>query len=99
MTNAVKLTNLKFPSASSPRETESPVGELDRLDRSLAEVTPENHPRTARLLASRTGTIAPKVIEEAGGHRPMDGAVNSVAHSSHCAAIQRQLRLPGCSCE
>jgi phosphoribosyl-ATP pyrophosphohydrolase len=110
MTNAVKLTNLKFPdlqsdgsrrsetrrhsdgprqtravraqaSASSPRETESPVmpdslsgiaapglqpGELDRLYRSLAEVTPENHPRTARLLASSTRKIAQKVIEEAG---------------------------------
>ena len=68
-------------SASSPRETESPVvpdslsgiaapsqqpGELDRLYRSLAEVTPENHPRTARLLASSTRKTAQKVIEEAG---------------------------------
>jgi phosphoribosyl-ATP pyrophosphohydrolase len=67
--------------ASSPRETESPVvpdslsgiaapglqpGELDRLYRSLAEVTPENHPRTARLLGSSTRKIAQKVIEEAG---------------------------------
>jgi phosphoribosyl-ATP pyrophosphohydrolase len=41
-------------------------GELDRLYRSLAEVTPENHPRTARLLASSTRKIAQKVIEEAG---------------------------------
>src|ERR1700692_1744099 len=68
-------------SASSPRKTESPVvpdslsgiaapslqlGELDRLYRSLAEVTPENHPRTARLLASSTRKSAQKVIEEAG---------------------------------
>jgi phosphoribosyl-ATP pyrophosphohydrolase len=67
--------------ASSSRETESPVapdslsgivapslqpGELDRLYRSLAEVTPENHPRTARLLASSTRKIAQKIIEEAG---------------------------------
>jgi phosphoribosyl-ATP pyrophosphohydrolase len=40
--------------------------ELDRLYRSLAGVTPENHPRTARLLASSTRKIAQKVIEEAG---------------------------------
>jgi phosphoribosyl-ATP pyrophosphohydrolase len=40
--------------------------ELDRLHRSLSEVTPENHPRTARLLASSTRKIAQKVIEEAG---------------------------------
>jgi phosphoribosyl-ATP pyrophosphohydrolase len=67
--------------ASSPCETESPPvpdslsgiaapgqqpGELDRLYRSLAEVTPENHPRTARLLASSTRKTAQKVIEEAG---------------------------------
>jgi hypothetical protein len=88
MTDAIKLSDLKYPdlqsdgsrrsetrrhrggpcqtralrtqaSASSPRETESPVvpdslsgiaapclqpGELDRLYRSLAEVTPESHP-------------------------------------------------------
>jgi phosphoribosyl-ATP pyrophosphohydrolase len=66
-------------SASSARDTESPVapdshsgtpsqqpGELDRLYRSFAEVTPENHPRTARLLASSTRRTAQKVIEEAG---------------------------------
>jgi phosphoribosyl-ATP pyrophosphohydrolase len=40
--------------------------ELDRLYRSLAEVTPETHPRTVRLLASGTRKIAQKVIEEAG---------------------------------
>ena len=68
-------------SESSPCETESPVapdslsaiappslqpGELDRLYRSLAEVTRENHPRTARLLASSSRKTAQKVIEEAG---------------------------------
>ena len=67
--------------ASSPREIESPLvpdplstiaaprpqpDELDRLYRSLAEVTPENHPRTARLVASSTRKVAQKVIEEAG---------------------------------
>jgi phosphoribosyl-ATP pyrophosphohydrolase len=40
--------------------------ELDRLYRSLSEVTPETHPRTARLLASGTRKTAQKVIEEAG---------------------------------
>jgi phosphoribosyl-ATP pyrophosphohydrolase len=110
MTDAVKLSNLKYPnlqddearrsetsphkggprrtravrardSASSPRKAESPLvpdslsgiaapglqpGELDRLYRSLAEVTPENHPRTARLLASGSRKTAQKLIEEAG---------------------------------
>ena len=110
MTDAVKLSDLKYPnlqgdgsrrsetsrhkgrprqtravraqaSASSPRETESPLVpdslsglaaasqqpcELDRLYRSLAEVTPQNHPRTARLLASSSRKTAQKLIEEAG---------------------------------
>jgi phosphoribosyl-ATP pyrophosphohydrolase len=110
MTDAVKLSNLKYPdlqsdgsrpskarcrsggprstravraqpSASSPHETATLLvpdsvssvaapglqpGELDRLHRSLSGVTPENHPRTARLLASSTRKIAQKVIEEAG---------------------------------
>jgi phosphoribosyl-ATP pyrophosphohydrolase len=84
-------------SASSPRETESPVvpdslsaiappslqpGELDRLYRSLAEVTPENHPRTARLLASSTRKTAQKVIEEAG-----EVALEAVKH--HTRGIVR----------
>jgi phosphoribosyl-ATP pyrophosphohydrolase len=85
-------------SASSPRETESPVvpdslsgiaapglqpGELDRLSRSLAEVTPENHPRTARLLGSSTRKIAQKVIEEAG-----EVALEAVKH--HDRGIVRE---------
>jgi phosphoribosyl-ATP pyrophosphohydrolase len=40
--------------------------ELDRLYVSLGTVTPEDHPRTARLLASSTRKMAQKVIEEAG---------------------------------
>jgi hypothetical protein len=40
--------------------------ELDRLYRSLAEVTSETHPRTAGLLASSIRKAAQKVIEEAG---------------------------------
>ena len=52
-------------------------GELDRLHRSLSEVTPANHPRTARLLASSTRKIAQKVIEEAG-----DVALEAVKHNA-----------------
>jgi phosphoribosyl-ATP pyrophosphohydrolase len=76
-------------SASSPRETVLPdsvsgiaapgrqPGELDRLYLSLAEVTPENHPRTARLLASSTRKTAQKVIEEAG-----EVALETVKHNA-----------------
>ena len=85
-------------STSSPRQTESPAvpdsifgiavpglqpGELDRLYRSLAEVTPENHPRTARLLASSTRKTAQKVIEEAG-----EVALEAVKH--HTRGIVRE---------
>jgi phosphoribosyl-ATP pyrophosphohydrolase len=49
--------------ASGP---ESLGGELDRLYAALEAVTPGNHPRTARLLASSTRKVAQKVIEEAG---------------------------------
>jgi phosphoribosyl-ATP pyrophosphohydrolase len=55
---------------------ENQLSELDRLHRSLSEVTPENHPRTARLLASRTRKIAQKVIEEAG-----EVALEAVKHN------------------
>ena len=41
-------------------------GELDRLYHCLDGVTPESHPRTARLLESGTRKPAQKVIEEAG---------------------------------
>jgi phosphoribosyl-ATP pyrophosphohydrolase len=58
-------------------------GELDRLHRSLSGVTPENHPRTARLLASSTRKIAQKVIEEAG-----EVALEAVKH--HDRGIVRE---------
>ena len=51
--------------------------ELDRLHRSLSEVTPQNHPRTARLLASSTRKTAQKVIEEAG-----EVALEAVKHNA-----------------
>src|SRR5258708_9039035 len=84
--------------ASSARQTESPLvadsrsgmaapsrqpGELDRLYGALAEVTPEKHPRTARLLASSTRKTAQKVIEEAG-----EVALEAVKH--HDRGIVRE---------
>jgi phosphoribosyl-ATP pyrophosphohydrolase len=42
------------------------ASELDRLYASLDNVTPESHPRTAKLLLSGTRKNAQKVIEEAG---------------------------------
>jgi phosphoribosyl-ATP pyrophosphohydrolase len=55
--------------SDAPRDAGSPqptCNELDRLYASLAAVTAEHHPRTARLLASSTRKMAQKVIEEAG---------------------------------
>jgi phosphoribosyl-ATP pyrophosphohydrolase len=51
--------------------------ELDRLYRSLADVTAENHPRTAKLLDSSTRKVAQKVFEEAG-----EVALEAVRHKS-----------------
>lgn len=47
-----------------PSETDG--NELDRLYVALAAISAEEHPRTARLLASSTRKVAQKVIEEAG---------------------------------
>jgi phosphoribosyl-ATP pyrophosphohydrolase len=57
--------------------------ELDRLYRSLAAITPDNHPRTARLLASSTRKVAQKIIEEAG-----EVAIEAVKH--HRGGIVRE---------
>jgi phosphoribosyl-ATP pyrophosphohydrolase len=56
---------LQQPDSSVEMQGAEP-SELDRLYRSLAEVTSETHPRTAGLLASSTRKAAQKVIEEAG---------------------------------
>lgn len=40
--------------------------EIERLYAALETVTPEKHPRTARLLAAGNRKVAQKVIEEAG---------------------------------
>src|ERR1700724_2584794 len=98
MTDAVKLSDLKIvgPRRASrkdaarrktPRAGVEMQGiqpcELDRLHRSLSGVTPENHPRTARLLGSSTRKIAQKVIEEAG-----EVALEAVKH--HDRGIVRE---------
>jgi phosphoribosyl-ATP pyrophosphohydrolase len=68
--------------------------ELNRLYRSLEDVTPRNHPRTARLLASSTRKTAQKVIEEAGEvaleavkHRPQGIVRESADLLYHLVAL------------
>jgi phosphoribosyl-ATP pyrophosphohydrolase len=56
---------------------ESGGNELDRLYAALQAVTPQAHPRTARLLSSSTRKVAQKVIEEAG-----EVALATVKHNS-----------------
>jgi phosphoribosyl-ATP pyrophosphohydrolase len=78
-----------------------PVGsELDRLYSALELVTPDNHPRTARLLGSGTRKVAQKVIEEAG-----EVALEAVRHNRsgvvresadllyHLAVLWRRARI------
>jgi len=59
------------------------LDELERLYLALSSVTPENHPRTARLLAASTRKAAQKVIEEAG-----EVALEAVKH--HPRGIVRE---------
>jgi phosphoribosyl-ATP pyrophosphohydrolase len=56
---------------------ETQANELDRLYAALQAVTPQAHPRTARLLSSSTRKVAQKVIEEAG-----EVALATVKHNS-----------------
>ena len=62
--------SLRRPNASLlPGDARSPEAlgnELERLYASLEAVTPDNHPRTARLLGASNRKVAQKVIEEAG---------------------------------
>jgi phosphoribosyl-ATP pyrophosphohydrolase len=75
-----ELNELAGPEARAvliaPTETSSLPGdggspealgnELERLYASLEAVTPDTHPRTARLLGASNRKVAQKVIEEAG---------------------------------
>lgn len=75
----------RTPPAAGSRNGKEPdrSDELQRLYRALSDVTPETHPRTARLLASSTRKTAQKVIEEAG-----EVALEAVRH--HPGAIVRE---------
>jgi hypothetical protein len=65
---AAAVTPAELSASAERRSVADPAGhELDRLYASLGVVTPENHPRTARLLRSSNRKVAQKVIEEAGG--------------------------------
>jgi phosphoribosyl-ATP pyrophosphohydrolase len=52
--------------------------EVDRLYTALSAVAPDEHPRTARLLAASTRKVAQKVIEEAG-----EVALAAVKHNNN----------------
>ncbi len=65
------------------QEPDLASNELDRLHHSFADVTADNYPRTARLLASSTRKTAQKVIEEAG-----EVAIEAVKH--HPRGIVRE---------
>lgn len=65
------------------QEPDLKSGEMDCLHRSFAHVTADNHPRTAKLLASSTRKTAQKVIEEAG-----EVAIEAVKH--HPRGIVRE---------
>ncbi len=64
---AVVVTPADVSSSPDRCSILEPAGnELDRLYAALDAVTPESHPRTARLLCSSNRKVAQKVIEEAG---------------------------------
>jgi phosphoribosyl-ATP pyrophosphohydrolase len=54
------------PASADPDRAGPGPCELERLHGSLEGVTPESHPRTARLLGSGRRKAAQKLIEEAG---------------------------------
>jgi phosphoribosyl-ATP pyrophosphohydrolase len=59
------MTPILAKNSTFDRQRQRPH-EIERLYAALAAVTPEQHPRTARLLASSSRKVAQKVIEEAG---------------------------------
>lgn len=66
----------RFADATHIGSEDNGSQEIDRLYRAFAHVTPDNHPRTVRLLASGTRRTAQKVIEEAG-----EVALEAVKHN------------------
>src|ERR1700728_869229 len=63
-TAAMLIASLHSPDGEN--NLTSVRNELDHLYAALETVTPESHPRTARLLRSSNRKVAQKVIEEAG---------------------------------
>jgi phosphoribosyl-ATP pyrophosphohydrolase len=59
------MTAILAKNATFDRQRHQPH-EIERLYAALHAVTPERHPRTARLLGSSSRKVAQKVIEEAG---------------------------------
>jgi phosphoribosyl-ATP pyrophosphohydrolase len=59
------MTAILAKNATFDRQRQQPH-EIERLYAALHAVTPERHPRTARLLGSSSRKVAQKVIEEAG---------------------------------
>jgi len=68
LNSLAELDARAVPIAPSLAETTMTAAgnEVDRLYAALSAVTPGEHPRTARLLASSKRKVAQKVIEEAG---------------------------------
>ncbi|HEX4557387.1 MAG TPA: phosphoribosyl-ATP diphosphatase [Xanthobacteraceae bacterium] len=66
--NAAPAMLVALPPAWLDPQAGQPAGssEIERLHDTLPAVTPESHPRTAKLLGSGTRKVAQKVIEEAG---------------------------------
>jgi phosphoribosyl-ATP pyrophosphohydrolase len=66
--NAAPAVLVALPPVGLAPQAGQPAGsrEIERLHDTLPAVTPETHPRTAKLLGSSTRKVAQKVIEEAG---------------------------------
>jgi phosphoribosyl-ATP pyrophosphohydrolase len=66
--NAAPAVPVALPPVGLDPQARQPAGsrEIERLHDTLPAVTPEAHPRTAKLLGSGTRKVAQKVIEEAG---------------------------------
>jgi phosphoribosyl-ATP pyrophosphohydrolase len=67
-TNAAPAVLVTLPPVGLDPQAGQSAGsrEIERLHDTLPAVTPETHPRTAKLLGSGTRKVAQKVIEEAG---------------------------------
>jgi phosphoribosyl-ATP pyrophosphohydrolase len=83
--NAAPAVLVALPPVGLDPLAGQPAGsrEIERLHDTLPAVTPETHPRTAKLLGSGTRKVAQKVIEEAG-----EVALEAVKH--HASGVVRE---------